>query len=161
MIVWFCAEIQGKEFMAEEETYKVDNSVIGKIGERGIGREICRLAKVIHPDCIAVVPLYMSCIVIMQSEEEKDEGICTIHAYSDPNWLGEDINIQTLKKEDFHTEFKIKGQRSSPELVFEKYEKTVSMSISLCFDYLEKMEKDFQGWYDKVGFDEKNIVGEN
>lgn len=119
------------------------------------GREISRLAKMIHLDCIAVVPLYRSCVVIMQSEEEKDEGICTIHAYADPHWLGKDINIETLKSDDFHTEFKIKGNRSSPQIVYEKDGKKVSIPVDLGFEYLEKMEKDFQRWYDKVRFDEK------
>lgn len=140
-----------------------DCQVLEEMHKIGIdcGREIARLAKVIHPDYMIAIPLYRSCIVIMQSEEEKDKGICTVHSYADPHWLGEEVDIETLKKEDFHTEFKIIGQRSSPELVYEKNEKTVRMPISLGFDYLEKMEKDFQRWCDKVGLDTKNIVDDN
>lgn len=83
----------------------------------GCGQKISKVAKEIHPDAIAVIPLYRSCIVIKQSDEEKKEGFATIHTYGDPHWLGRDIDIENLRSDDFHKIFHIHGLREGPEII--------------------------------------------
>lgn len=82
----------------------------------GCGIEISKLAKEIHPSAVTIIPLYRSCIVIEQSNEEKKEGTAAIHAYADPHWLGRDITIDALQSDDFHAKFMIHGQREGPEI---------------------------------------------
>lgn len=82
----------------------------------GCGLEISKLAKEMHPNAIAIVPLYRSCVVIEQNDEEKKEGVATMHAYADPHWMGGDITIEALQSEDFHAKFVIQGQRQGPEV---------------------------------------------
>ncbi len=86
----------------------------------GCGNEIANVVKEIHPDALIIVPLYRSCITIEQSEEEKKNGVCTLHAYADPHWLGGEIDIDTLKKDDFHFEFTIQGDRQAPMILNKK-----------------------------------------
>lgn len=83
----------------------------------GCGSKIAEVAKEIHPNALTIVPLYRSCIVIEQSEEEKIDGKCTIHSYADPHWLGGEINSDTLKLEDFHFEFIVRGDRQGPSIL--------------------------------------------
>lgn len=83
----------------------------------GCGLEISKLAREMHPNAIAVVPLYRSCVVIEQSDEEKKDGNVTMHTYADPHWLGGNITIETLQFEDFHAKFIIKGMREGPEVI--------------------------------------------
>jgi hypothetical protein len=83
----------------------------------GCGNKIADIAKEIHPDALAIVPLYRSCIVVEQSEEEKKEGVCTLHSYADPHWLGGEIDADTLKSDDFHFEFCVRGERQGPAIV--------------------------------------------
>lgn len=93
------------------------------------GNEISRLAKEIHPNAITVVPLYRSCIVIEQSDEDKKYGTCTIHSYADPHWMGGDITIQNLKSDNFHSKFIVHGQREGPEICLvdaNNYQKAIS-----------------------------------
>lgn len=80
----------------------------------GCGNEIANIAKEIHHDAMIIIPLYRSCIVIEQSEKEKKEGVLTLHAYGDPHWKGREIDIETLKLDDFHVEFLIEGDRQCP-----------------------------------------------
>ena len=86
----------------------------------GCGLEISKLAKEMHPNAITIVPLYRSCIVVEQSDEEKKEGVATIHAYADPHWMGGDITIDALRSDDFHAKFVIQGQRHGPEICLVK-----------------------------------------
>ncbi len=83
----------------------------------GCGRKIADIAKEIHPDALSVVPLYRSCIVIEQNEEEKKNGACTLHAYADPHWLGGEIDAKTLILDDFHFEFVVRGDRQGPMIL--------------------------------------------
>jgi hypothetical protein len=83
----------------------------------GCGSKIADIAKEMHPTALAVVSLYRSCIVIEQSDEEKKEGVCTLHSYADPHWLGGEIDADTLKSDDFHFEFCIRGDRQGPAIV--------------------------------------------
>lgn len=92
----------------------------------GCGENISRLAEIMHPGALLIVPLYRSCIVIEQSDEEKKEGVATIHAYADPHWLGGDITIDELKKKDFHARFLIQGQREGPGIFLLNKENVVS-----------------------------------
>lgn len=80
------------------------------------GLDISKLANEMHPNAIAIVPLYRSCVVIEQSDEEKKEGVATMHAYADPHWMGGDITIEALQSEDFHAKFIIQGKREGPEV---------------------------------------------
>ena len=82
----------------------------------GCGLEISKLAKEMHPNAIAIIPLYRSCVVIEQNEEEKKEGVATMHAYADPHWMGGNITIEALQSEDFHAKFIIQGLRQGPEI---------------------------------------------
>lgn len=83
----------------------------------GCGNKIADIAKEIHPNALAIVPLYRSCIVIEQSEKEKKDGICTLHSYADPHWLGGEIDAESLKSETFHYEFSVQGNRQGPVIV--------------------------------------------
>lgn len=83
----------------------------------GCGSKIAEIAKEIHPDALAIVPLYRSCIVIKQSDEEKKDGMCAIHSYADPHWLGGEISVETLKSDDFHFEFVVQGDRQGPSIL--------------------------------------------
>ena len=78
------------------------------------GSKIAELAKDMHPGAIAIIPLYRSCIVIEQSDDEKKEGDCTVHTYADPHWLGGEIEIETLKSEEFHSVYHVQGDRQGP-----------------------------------------------
>ncbi len=81
------------------------------------GLEICKLVKEMHPNALLIVPLYRSCIAIEQSEEDKEEGIANIHAYGDPHWIGGEISIEDLSKEDHHKKFLVKGDRQGPDVI--------------------------------------------
>lgn len=87
--------------------------------EHGIqcGLKIANLVKEIHPRAIAVVPLYRSCIVVVQGDEEHKDGAAVIHAYGDPHWLGGEIDIETLKSDRFHKVFYVQGLREGPEII--------------------------------------------
>jgi hypothetical protein len=91
----------------------------------GCGRKIAEIAKEMHPGALAVVPLYRSCIVVEQSEEEKKEGVCTLHSYADPHWLGGEIDADTLKSDDFHFEFYVRGDRQGPAIINKKNDENV------------------------------------
>jgi hypothetical protein len=91
----------------------------------GCGSKIAEIAKEIHPDALAIVPLYRSCIVVEQSEEEKKEGVCTLHSYADPHWLGGEIDIDTLKSDDFHFEFCVRGDRQGPAIINKRNDENV------------------------------------
>lgn len=80
----------------------------------GCGNKIAEIAKFLHPDALLIVPLYRSCIVVEQSDEDQKEGDCDIHSYSDPHWLGGDIDIETLKSDRFHFVYKVRGDRQGP-----------------------------------------------
>ncbi len=101
-----------------ENQEKIDEFV-KEFHEHGIGcgLDISKLAKEIHPNAIAIVPLYRSCIVIEQNDEDKKEGIATMHTYADPHWMGGEITIDALQSEDFHSIFNIQGLREGPEIV--------------------------------------------
>lgn len=98
------------------------NEVLDKFHKHGLqcGDEISKLAMIMHPDAICVIRLYRSCIVVVQSEEEKNTGDCTIHTYADPHWMGEEISIDTLSSNEFHSELKIYGHRSGPNIEYKK-----------------------------------------
>jgi hypothetical protein len=81
------------------------------------GNEIANVAKEIHPNALAIVPLYRSCIVIEQNKEENEKGIAIIHAYGDPHWLGGEIDLENLKSGRFHQEFYVQGDREGPSIV--------------------------------------------
>jgi hypothetical protein len=91
----------------------------------GCGVKIAEVAKEIHPDALVIVPLYRSCIVVEQSEEEKKEGVCTLHSYADPHWLGGEIDIDTLKSDDFHFEFCVRGDRQGPAIINKRNDENV------------------------------------
>lgn len=86
----------------------------------GCGIEIANVVKEMHPNALVIVPLYRSCIVIEQSEDEKKEGVCTLHSYADPHWCGGEIDIENLKSERFHCEFCIQGDRQGPIILNKK-----------------------------------------
>lgn len=91
------------------------------------GNKIAELIKEIHPNAVAIIPLYRSCIVIEQSDTEKRDGIAIIHSYADPHWLGKEIDIKTLISEEFHTKFIVQGYREGPEIYFESAEPNISL----------------------------------
>ncbi len=95
----------------------------------GCGNEIAKIAKEIHPDAIAVIPLYRSCIVIEQSEKDRKEGVCVIHGYADPHWLGGEIDLENLQREDFHARFIVQGDRQGPGIYLENLDKNVDINI--------------------------------
>ena len=93
-----------------DEKIKKTLDVMHKHG-MGCGNQIAEIARVIHPDALLIVPLYRSCIVVEQSDKEIKDGSCTIHTYADPHWLGREIDIDTLKSEDFHFVYNVCGDR--------------------------------------------------
>lgn len=141
------------ETKIDDEANKCCTEVLQKMHDLGIdcGRQISKLARIIHPDHVTIIPLYRSCIVIVQSEEEKDIGICTVHSYGDPHWLGRDLNIETLKSDNFHTKFQIHGQRNSPELIFKKGDNIVRLPIDQGFDIIEIAEKGMDEMFKTLG----------
>ena len=92
-----------KEFVKEFQTHGMH-----------CGIQIAELAKVMHPEAISVIPLYRSCIVIEQNDENKEQGDCTMHTYADPHWLGEEIDIETLKSDRFRSKYYVQGDRQGP-----------------------------------------------
>lgn len=111
-------KFDGVEKCDDDKNEKVDE-FMQKFHEHGLGcgDEIADVAKKIHPNALVIVPLYRSCIVIEQSEEEKKEGACTLHSYADPHWLGRDIDVDALKSDDFHSEFLVQGDRQGPVIL--------------------------------------------
>ena len=105
--------------MCKDDTDKKVEKFIEEHHEHGLecGVKIAHIAKELHPDAIAVIPLYRSCIVIKQSNQERDDGVCTIHSYADPHWLGGEIDIDTLKLDKFHVEYYIQGDRQGPIII--------------------------------------------
>lgn len=105
--------------MCKDDKNEKVNEFMKEFHEHGIecGNKIADIAKEMHPDAMAIISLYRSCIVIKQSEEEKKNGTCTIHSYADPHWLGEDIDVDTLKSDDFHFEFCVRGDRQGPVIL--------------------------------------------
>lgn len=93
----------------------------------GCGNEIAKIAKEMHPNAVAIVPLYRSCIVVEQNEEQKEEGTAIIHGYADPHWLGGDIDLETLNSDRFHKLFYVHGLRDGPEITLD--EKTTKVII--------------------------------
>ncbi len=78
------------------------------------GQKIAEVAAFLHPNALLIVPLYRSCIVVEQDEQDKKDGSCTIHGYADPHWLGRDIDAHSLKSDTFHDCYKIHGDRQGP-----------------------------------------------
>lgn len=87
----------------------------------GCGLKIAEIASFMHPNALLVVPLYRSCIVVEQGEEDAKKGSCTVHSYADPHWLGGEIDAKTLKLDDFHSIFKIHGDRQGAYFVSSKH----------------------------------------
>ena len=114
---------QVKEFAKEFQTHGMH-----------CGVQIAGLAKVIHTEAIAVIPLYRSCIVIEQTSEDKEVGCCTMHAYADPHWLGNEIDIETLKSGEFHSMYHVQGDRQGPIIVQTK--KTEHNELAGAYDEL-------------------------
>lgn len=82
------------------------------------GLKIAEVVKEMHPDAISIIPLYRSCIVITQDNRQKEQGDCTVHCYGDPHWMGGEIDIESLKRDEFHRLFYINGDRQGPLLYF-------------------------------------------
>lgn len=82
----------------------------------GCGQEIAEVVADMHPFAVTVIPLYRSCIVVEQNGDNEEEGIAIIHTYADPHWLGEDINVETLKSDRFHKVLLVQGLREGPEI---------------------------------------------
>ncbi len=94
----------------------------------GCGQKIVEVAAFLHPDALLIVPLYRSCIVVEQNGQDKKDGSCKIHGYADPHWLGREINIDTLKSEDFHFCYEVHGDREGPAIVKMKVLPLMGMS---------------------------------
>lgn len=111
---------------ANERVYEF----VKEVRDRGLGcgDKIADIAKKIHPDALVIVPLYRSCIVIEQSDEEKKDGVCTLHSYADPHWLGGDIDVENLKSERFHYEFCVQGDRQGPVILKKHCGKNVDIA---------------------------------
>jgi predicted N-formylglutamate amidohydrolase len=110
--------INGDKNMCEDDKNEKIKRFYQEFHNHGLqcGLDISKLANDMHPNAIAIVPLYRSCVVIEQSDEEKKEGIATMHTYADPHWMGQDITIETLQSEDFHAKFIIQGLREGPDV---------------------------------------------
>lgn len=113
---------QEKQERQKKQEKDVDQKIkefTEKIEEHGMicGQKIAEIAATLHPGALIIVPLYRSCIVVEQNEQDKKEGSCKIHGYADPHWLGREISVDTLKSEDFHFYYKVQGYREGPEIV--------------------------------------------
>lgn len=115
--------------IAEMDETKEGDKVVDKFVEEfhdhglGCGNKIATLAKEIHPNAIAIIPLYRSCIVVEQSDNDKKEGVCILHGYADPHWLGGEIDIDNLQRSDFHARFVVQGHREGPGIYLENADK--------------------------------------
>lgn len=115
--------------IVEVDEMKEGDDVVNKFVEQfhehgiGCGNEIARLAKEMHPKAIAVIPLYRSCIVVEQSDDDKKEGVCILHGYADPHWLGGGIDIENLQRKEFHARFIVQGHREGPGIYLESTDK--------------------------------------
>jgi len=104
--------------MSKREQAKLQE-VFEQLHQHGLecGREIARLAEEMHPDALAVVPLYRSCVVVLQDEQMKQAGNCKLILYGDPHWLGyKTITKKLLRRKAFHDTVIVKGERSNPRL---------------------------------------------
>jgi len=97
-----------------EDVEKEVESIMLPLGMEA-GREIEKIAKKLHPDAIATMPLYRGCLVLLKrTREEEERGACSIILYHDPNWMGEERNEDTLP--DFSGLLQIFGQRSGANI---------------------------------------------
>lgn len=122
-----CPEDENVENIEEDVVQRRVEKFADEFHKHGIGcgQEISKIAMIIHPNAIAIIPLYRSCIVVEQNEEQKEEGTAVIHGYADPHWLGGDIDIETLKSDRFHKVFYVHGLRDGPEIALEEQTKKV------------------------------------
>ena len=47
---------------------------------------------------------------------EKKNGMCTIHSYADPHWMGKEIDMDTLKVGGFYLKYIVRGDRQGPKI---------------------------------------------
>ena len=127
-------QLLGELNMCEDEKNKDIEKFTQEFCEHGIGcgKKIATIAKEIHPDALIILPLYRSCIVIAQSEEEKKEGVCTLHSYANPHWCGEEIDIETLKSHMFHFEFLVQGDRQGPVIINKNHSEDKNANEQCC-----------------------------
>jgi len=81
------------------------------------GRDIAKLAEEMHPDALCIVPLYRSCMVVLQDEKLKKAGACKLILYGDPHWLGHEVTKGWLRRKQFHDTIIVRGERSNPRLL--------------------------------------------
>lgn len=97
-----------------EDVEKDVESIMLPLGMEA-GKEIEEIAKKLHPDAIATMPLYRGCLVLLkQTREEEEIGACSIILYHDPSWMGRERNKDTLP--DFSGILQVFGQRSGADL---------------------------------------------
>ena len=130
-----------REVNMEDKKLKKLIEEMRRMGIRS-GKEIAELAKELHPNAIAVVPLYRSCMVILQTEEDKRAGMAKVIFYCDPAWLGHERTKENLRKKDFHEEFVIVGQRSGPNMLVAKGDRCLNLPTIGIFEMLDKIVKD-------------------
>lgn len=129
--------------------------VLHRMGLCG-GDKIAKIAKELHPDAVAVVPLYRSCMVVIQSKEDREKGIARLIFYADPAWLGYKRTKDTLRKKIFHEEVVVLGSRSSPYLVIERGDTIMELPIIGAFELLRDVIEE-----DKEAYLFNKVVGED
>lgn len=72
-----------KDDVIVAETKDVDKEFTNVFHTHGMGCgiKIAEIVKTIHSGAMIIIPLYRSCLVVEQSDEDLKEGDCTIHAY--------------------------------------------------------------------------------
>ena len=137
-------QLLGELNMCEDDKNKDIEDITKEFCEHGLGcgKDIAAIAKEIHPGALIILPLYRSCIVIEQSEEEKKEGVCTLHSYAVPHWCGEEINMETLKSDMFHYEFAVQGDRQGPVILRKNCDNEKANELCSCNEKDPVLEQD-------------------
>ena len=74
------------------------------------GKAIAEIAKELHKNSPIIMPVYRGCVVIPR---QSYTGTLELILYHDPEWLGRDLNADTLP--EFRNDLAIHGQRSGQD----------------------------------------------
>lgn len=87
---------------------------------RESGDEIAALARQLHRNAVAIVPLYRSAFVLLPQQRQERGHHMRAVIYHDPAWMGEDRTLDSLPR--YKSELTIMGQRSGPDFYLDEEE---------------------------------------
>lgn len=103
------------------------------------GEQIAQIVREIHPEAVAVLPLYRSAIAVIPKQGEGGDKYVEIWGYGDPHVEGEDIT--RVNVEPFHQVTAVSGGRYGPDYYKrfgDNFEKLLTKDI---WKNLEKTEE--------------------